>query len=467
LSRTEAPRTSPRRQGEEKLRRSSAPAGIWRDALLRRLLAVADVSAVLTGTLAFRPGAATALWSAVFVPAWVLLAKLHGLYDRDQRTLRHLTVDELPKLFTWAATGTAALVAFLALVGPGALGVGRAAEVWATTGAAAVVLRSLARLAWRRITPPARTRVIGSGPLAAAARRKLELFPDIHAQVVGDEGELTASELRDVDDWLHDLDRVIVASQTVDGDDVERLVAACRRGHVKLALVPPVRGLFGTAIQLSHLGELPVVVYGTWDISRSTTFLKRTIDVAVSAIALVVLDPLLVLVALAVRLSSHGPVLFRQTRVGLEGRTFLMLKFRTMVANAEELLPGLVAIDSLTEPMFKLRDDPRVTPVGRVLRRLSLDELPQLWNVLRGDMSLVGPRPEEERLVVRYAPEHLVRVQVKPGLTGPMQVSGRGSLSLEERLAVERDYIENLSVGRDLRILALTVAALFSGRGAF
>jgi len=138
-----------------------------------------------------------------------------------------------------------------------------------------------------------------------------------------------------------------------------------------------------------------------------------------------------------------------------------------MVSNAEELLPGLVRFDSLREPMFKLRDDPRVTRVGRFLRRTSLDELPQLLNVLRGEMSLVGPRPEQVELVERYRGEERFRLAVKPGLTGPMQVSGRGELSFEERLAIEREYIENLSLGRDLRILALTFRAVVSGDGAF
>jgi lipopolysaccharide/colanic/teichoic acid biosynthesis glycosyltransferase len=144
-----------------------------------------------------------------------------------------------------------------------------------------------------------------------------------------------------------------------------------------------------------------------------------------------------------------------------------MLKFRTMVREAEARLPDLVALDRLPDPMFKLRDDPRVTRVGRVLRRTSLDELPQLVNVLRGDMSLVGPRPEQVELVDRYEPEHRFRLLVRPGLTGPMQVFGRGELTFEERLAVEREYIENLSLGRDARILALTVSAVVHGKGAF
>jgi lipopolysaccharide/colanic/teichoic acid biosynthesis glycosyltransferase len=144
-----------------------------------------------------------------------------------------------------------------------------------------------------------------------------------------------------------------------------------------------------------------------------------------------------------------------------------MHKFRTMVSNAEELLPEIVSIESLAEPMFKLTEDPRRTRVGRFLRRASLDELPQLVNVLKGEMSLVGPRPEQLELVERYASEQRFRLAVKPGMTGPMQVFGRGALSFEERLAVERDYIENLTLGRDLRILALTIPTALTGRGAY
>jgi lipopolysaccharide/colanic/teichoic acid biosynthesis glycosyltransferase len=144
-----------------------------------------------------------------------------------------------------------------------------------------------------------------------------------------------------------------------------------------------------------------------------------------------------------------------------------MLKFRTMVVDAEARLPELICIERLEEPVFKLERDPRVTRVGRFLRRWSLDELPQLVNVLRGEMSLVGPRPEQLELVQRYSPEYLERVRVKPGLTGPMQVYGRAQLSLDERLAVEREYIENLTIGRDLRILGLTIPAVLARRGAY
>ena len=218
---------------------------------------------------------------------------------------------------------------------------------------------------------------------------------------------------------------------------------------------------------MSRLAELPILDYGKVDLARSTLFLKRALDLLVSAIGLVVLAPVLLPIGLAVKLDSRGPVLFSQWRAGQGGRAFRMHKFRTMVENAEELLPQLVQLDALPEPVFKLEQDPRVTRVGRLLRRWSLDELPQLWNVLNGEMSLVGPRPEELALVERYTPEQRLRLFVKPGLTGPMQVHGRGALDLEERLAVERDYIENLSLGRDLRILGLTLSAVIRGSGAY
>jgi lipopolysaccharide/colanic/teichoic acid biosynthesis glycosyltransferase len=160
-------------------------------------------------------------------------------------------------------------------------------------------------------------------------------------------------------------------------------------------------------------------------------------------------------------------VIFTQLRAGAGGRPFRMYKLRTMSANAEESLSEIVRLEDLREPMFKLRNDPRVTRVGRLLRRFSLDELPQLVNVLRGEMSIVGPRPEQIELVERYAPEHRFRLEVKPGMTGPMQVFGRGELSFGERLAVELDYVENMSLGRDLRILFQTVPAIIRGTGAF
>jgi exopolysaccharide biosynthesis polyprenyl glycosylphosphotransferase len=330
-----------------------------------------------------------------------------------------------------------------------------------------LVLRSVARFAWRRVTPAERTVIVGEGSSASAIRRKLELFSDIHVALNGGAERVDIDALTAENEQLEDVDRIIVAAGAVDEDDLRRLLAVCRSNHIKLSVVPPARGLFGTAVQLNHVADLPLVEYNTWDPARSTILLKRALDIAVSAIALLLFAPFFALIAVAIKLDSKGGVFFVQTRSGLHGKPFRMFKFRTMVANAESLLDDLVVFDELPTPMFKLVGDPRVTRVGRVLRRTSLDELPQLLNILRGDMSLVGPRPEQVELVQRYAPEHLFRFEVKPGLTGPMQVYGRGQLSFEERLAVERDYVENLSISRDLRLLALTLPAVFCGRGAF
>jgi lipopolysaccharide/colanic/teichoic acid biosynthesis glycosyltransferase len=191
---------------------------------------------------------------------------------------------------------------------------------------------------------------------------------------------------------------------------------------------------------------------------------KEMLDRLLSFLGLVLLSPLFAALALWIVLESGRPVIFRQRRAGKGAKPFSMLKFRTMVPNAVELGRELQLSD---DPFGLLPNDPRITRSGRFLRRTSLDELPQLLNVLKGDMSMVGPRPEQVELVRRYAPEHEFRLAVKPGVTGPMQVFGRGELSFEERLAVEREYIENLSLSRDLRILALTIPSVLAGRGAY
>ena len=245
------------------------------------------------------------------------------------------------------------------------------------------------------------------------------------------------------------------------------MIAVARARQLKLSVVPPIRGMLGTAVELSHVADLPFIEYHTWDASRTTLVGKRFLDLTVSFVALIVLSPLLVAIAVAIRVAGPGPVLFVQQRAGIGGRPFRMLKFRTMEDGADERVGEFVDIGELEEPAFKLRDDPRMTTIGRLLRRTSLDELPQLVNVLRNEMSLVGPRPEQVEIVEQYTPEQRFRLLVKPGLTGPMQVYGRGALRFDERLAVEREYIENVSIRRDLRILALTIVPVLRRRGAY
>jgi lipopolysaccharide/colanic/teichoic acid biosynthesis glycosyltransferase len=285
--------------------------------------------------------------------------------------------------------------------------------------------------------------------------------------VVGTQSAISTETVRDWRSWPPNVDRIILGLQSFDEQLLATVAAYCRRTRVKLTIIPPGRTSFGTAVQLRHVADLPVLEYNTWDVSRSTLLLKRVFDVVVAAALLLAASPLIVLTVLALRLSGTGPIFYAQRRAGLGGREFTIFKFRTMQADAETMLPALVRFDTLAEPVFKLAADPRVTRLGRILRRTSLDELPQLVNVLKGEMSLVGPRPEQVELVSRYKPEHRFRLGVKPGLTGPMQVFGRGRLSFEERLAVEREYIENLSITRDLRILAMTLPSVVAGRGAF
>jgi lipopolysaccharide/colanic/teichoic acid biosynthesis glycosyltransferase len=192
--------------------------------------------------------------------------------------------------------------------------------------------------------------------------------------------------------------------------------------------------------------------------------IKRGVDVTIAALGIALTLPLWAAIALAVKLTSRGPVFFTQERAGLNGRPFRMFKFRTMVADAEEQLKSLVRFDELTEPVYKLKDDPRVTRVGRFLRRFGLDELPQLINVLRGEMSLVGPRPEVVALAERYNAEQRRRLLVKPGITGWQQVHNRGMPDMAARLAYDVYYLRNRSVSLDLWILVMTVFVIASGR---
>ncbi len=195
--------------------------------------------------------------------------------------------------------------------------------------------------------------------------------------------------------------------------------------------------------------------------------LRRALDVVVSAVALLLLLPLLVVIALCIRLDSPGPVLFVQKRVGKDGKGFPVFKFRSMFTDAEARLGSVLATNERSGPVFKMRRDPRVTRIGRGLRRCSLDEVPQLLNVLRGEMSLVGPRPALPREVALYTPEQSGRLSVLPGLTGLWQVSGRATLSFEASVALDLEYVRRQSVWLNLSLLLRTIPAVLTGYGAY
>jgi exopolysaccharide biosynthesis polyprenyl glycosylphosphotransferase len=454
-----------------------------RGSQLRRLLAFVDWSA-LVGSLFIVTAASgstdvgTLFWALLFSPVWVLVLKFHGLYDNDHRRIRHSTLDELPSLVSASVLGVLALDGLLALSPVGPLSPTSAIAVGVGTLGGSFALRGMLRFLWHRLTRVAKGIVIGPPDAVDMVARRVATHPETRLALVGylsTQVEPTARELprlgsfADISDAArtHAIERVVVTEEEMSEPMVERLIVECKEAGLALTFLPQHYGLLGPGIELNRLAELPVLDFRFSDPPRSTIAMKRAMDAIVSAFLLLLLSPLLIAIALAILVDSGRPVLFRQRRAGAGGEPFTMLKFRTMVADAEERLPELIDLADLEEPAFKIANDPRTTRVGRRLRRFSVDELPQLINVLRGDMSLVGPRPEEESVVALYDERQRLRLEVRPGMTGPMQVYGRADLTFEERLAMERDYLDNLSLLTDLAIILRTPRAMIRGDGAY
>jgi exopolysaccharide biosynthesis polyprenyl glycosylphosphotransferase len=466
----------------------AGPAGARRQgALLRRLLASADWVALVTTLCVVTAATAqtdvgTLFWAILFSPAWLVVLKMHGLYDNDHRRIRHSTLDELSTLVSAAALGTLALDGLLALSPAGPLAAPSAIAVGAGALVGTFTARAVLRFLWHRLAGAAVGIVVGPAAGVGVVARRIATHPETRLHLVGylslsehehpelDTGDLP--RLGSAADIAHvareqAVERVIVTEREMSEPAAEELIEECKAAGLGLTFLPQHFGLLGPGIELNRLAELPVLDFRFADPPRSTLATKRAIDVVVSGALLTLASPALLAAAILILLDSGRPVFFRQRRAGLEGEPFTVLKFRTMVRGADEQLSELVDLEKLKEPAFKIRDDPRVTRAGRLLRRTSLDELPQLINVLRGDMSLVGPRPEEEAVVALYDERQRTRLGVKPGLTGPMQVYGRADLTFEERLAIERDYLDNISIAGDLAILLRTPRAIVRGDGAY
>lgn len=261
---------------------------------------------------------------------------------------------------------------------------------------------------------------------------------------------------------------VITSAANLPPNRVKQISWGLEAGRQHLIMAPSITDIAGPRIHTRPVSGLPLIHVETPRFSMGQRVAKRTMDLTLSLVGVVVISPLLLVIALIVKFSSPGPVLFRQTRIGRGGREFQMLKFRSMVQNAEDLLPSLLdQRDAGNEVLFKMTDDPRVTAPGRFLRRYSLDELPQLFNVIGGSMSLVGPRPPLPREVEKYATHVHRRFLMKPGITGAWQVNGRSSLSWEDSVRLDLAYVENWSMLSDVIILARTLkAALAPGHTA-
>ncbi len=237
---------------------------------------------------------------------------------------------------------------------------------------------------------------------------------------------------------------------------------------IELAISVSLADIGGHRLHLRNSAEQQVLIASLPQYRTTTYVIKRIIDIVLSAVALVISSPIMLGVAIAIKLDDGGPVLFKQTRVGIHGKPFTMYKFRSMVTNAEEIKAKLAAESGQTDRfIFKLKDDPRITKVGKFIRKTSLDEFPQFFNVFKGDMSLVGPRPALPDEVARYGSLYSTRLLVKPGITGPWQVSGRSDLSQEQSEFLDVSYIENWSITGDLAILAKTVMVVFRGTGSY
>lgn len=489
-AKTEEPAVAPKDGARERTVAVSwlAPAGTTasrrRGALLRRLLAAGDWGALFAALCAATAITQTTdvgdlFWAVLFSPAWLLVVKLHGLYDNDHRRIRHSTLDELPSLISTSAIGTIVLDGLLAISPVGPLSPKSAILVGTGAFLGCFVERGVLRFLWGRLVGVDVGIVVGPVEAANVVARRIATHPEARLELVGYLSETGAApgagslpRLGSIEDISrvaedHEIDRVVVMAQGMSESTAERLIEQCKAVGLGLTFLPQHYGLLGPGIELNRLAELPVLDFRFSDPPRSTLAMKRTLDILVSGLMLTLLSPLLAAIAVFIVADSGSPVFFRQRRAGRDGKPFTMLKFRTMVADAEQRLTELVDLQELDEPAFKIPDDPRITRAGRLLRRTSLDELPQLINVLRGDMSLVGPRPEEEAVVALYDDRQRGRLAVRPGLTGPMQVYGRGDLTFEERLAMERDYLDNLSLAGDLAILLRTPRAVVRGEGAY
>ena len=321
--------------------------------------------------------------------------------------------------------------------------------------------------------------IVGSGPRAEYVQRIIENNPAWMMRIIGFVDNATPPggarvpieqifKLSDMEGLMNDqvIDEVIVACPRSMLATIVPIVDACGAAGIPVTLLSDLFGDFLPPPQVTRFGALPALSFAPVHHDAILLALKRTIDIVGSALGLIAIAPVIGVSALLIKLTSPGPVTFRQVRCGLNGRHFIMLKLRTMTNDAEARKIELTAQNEMDGPVFKMARDPRITRVGRVLRRYSIDELPQLWNVFRGDMSLVGPRPPVPVEVAEYETFERRRLSMRPGLTCLWQVSGRNTIGFEDWVRLDLEYIDTWSLGNDVKILLRTFPAVLSGDGA-
>ena len=461
--------------------------------LVRRLLAAADVvglslafalTQVLHPDAPFSDGIGPGLEAAVFVlalPLWIVAAKLYGLYDRDEERATHSTVDELVNVFHLITVGAWSFYAISWIFGLASPDQRKLATFWLLAILGVIGARLAARsLARRHPSYAQNALVVGAGDVGQLIGRKLQQHPEYRINLVGyvdtapksfrDDlaGVEHLGELQDIEEIvrLRDVDRVVVAFSLDRHEEMLHVIAALRKLDVQIDVVPRLYEALSPRTAIHDIEGLPLLGLATSRIPRASRLLKRGVDILGASVLLALTLPLMLVVALLVRWDSPGPVLFRQVRLGMNMRRFTMLKFRTMRDGTDDTphraYVGQIMTSDATPSsnnLYKL-ERPEVTRFGRWLRRTSIDELPQLFNVLRGDMSLVGPRPSIPYELELYLPHHFERFDLPAGLTGFWQVEARAHTTFREALDLDVAYVRGWSFGLDLRLILQTPALM-------
>ena len=459
---------------------------VRRDATQRRTLAVADVAAATAALLVLNllTGRSVSVSELIALPLIVPLAKVMGRYDHDDMLLRRSTLDEVPALGSMAGLWALAWSLVALITGDRFnLGGGGVAVLWLTMSGFVVVLRAASRGLTLRVTASERVLIVGSAHARERLASSLGTDPSARIEIVGflplederregnsDWGRQSRRKLRRTFDDLArvvlelDVDRVFLIPTSADSETMLEAVNRTTALGVNVSIVPRLFEVVGSAVEFDTVGGVTVLGVRRPGLSRSSRFVKRCMDVVGAGLGLLLLSPVFAAIAVWIKLDSSGPVFFHQDRVGKNGAPFRMLKFRSMVDGAEAQRAALEARNE-TRGLFKLKDDPRITRAGRYIRRTSVDELPQLINVVKGDMSLVGPRPlviDEDRLVEG---RHRARLQLPPGMTGPWQVLGPTRPPLAEMVKTDYLYATNWSLWSDIKIILRTFAHIAARRG--